>query len=530
MNLFTVDVYEPDATTYIATLVKRDGVGFLHELNGDGSGSYRISLDDATLAAHPTLLDQGNVVKVKLGGSVLFGWIQGKPEKSYQNSEEAAGRQATVNGLGMRSILQSTVVFPENQGTGQPYDLRDTFSENRPTDFSSYDGPWRVTADWDTPVGSLQSTHPPSGKYPYSWVDPTAYWIWSTDPLSSALLEINYFRAEFTLATDTVVGVWATGDNRILSLRLDGEEIAADDPAELYGFKKTNAAQPVPLAAGTHTIAASVQNRSGAGGFLCTLGTVDLEGDLDTVILNTNTTDWEVHTETPEPGWTAGQILVRLVQDSQLRSEIVDVTLDFNNSIDSNGDAWDTDRINRSWRVGSDLLDVLQQLIANGVDADMNAGYLLHVWKHCGDDLSGSVEIELTDCLDHTPETDASLVRNSILVRYGERFWTLVEDSASIAAHGRKSASITAGSTDGLAQATTLGQQMLDEMAHPQVTITIQMTSEKGPQPYDAFGLGDVITAPGLDGEPAPLRVMSFAASETENYIQWTVKMYPENP
>ena len=66
---------------------------------------------------------------------------------------------------------------------------------------------------------------------------------------------------------------------------------------------------------------------------------------------------------------------------------------------------------------------------------------------------TATVTLALTDLLSHQAPVEQATIRNSVLVRYGDRHWTLVEDSASISLYGPKATSITVGSTDGLEQA-----------------------------------------------------------------------------
>ena len=530
MTALVVSVWTSDAATFIAYLPRREGVQFLDELNGDGRGQFIISLDDPVLTAHPTLLADGNVVKVRASSSATdsYSWRIQNLTPNLTDAGERQARTVTVSGLGQRTRLACGAVEPEGG-------LKATSTADRGFDFASVSfTPWGVSGDWVTPVGVAQSADPNRHDNPPDWPDPTAQWIWSSDPTLTAATGFNWFRASFTLAATTDVGIWCSADD-VLSLRLNGETVVESDPATLVTWRQMFY-YTATLAAGTHVLAARVENTAHAGGtnpgaFLATVASLDTAGIPVTVLLRTDTTTWKVHSYgPPEPGWHAASILKTLIAESQARTDapLVPLTLGFSDTLDTAGVAW-TDVQAERFNVGDDLLTVLGRLIFLGIDVEITPALVVNAYKRKGQDLSATLRLlPGLNITANAPTVVYGGLRNSALVRHATG-WIRVEDSASIAAHGRRSAGLLSfGGTETPAQATQLAQAHFDETAHPQITLPITITSAAGPQPYTHFVLGDTLTVPGTDGLLGPARLMSIAATEGDGVIVWDLDFYPE--
>jgi hypothetical protein len=514
-----VAVYEPDATTLIAVIPRRDGVQGKDELNGVAASQFNLHLDDALLASKPQLLDPFNVVKMKPAGAVdyVHAWQLEELAPVQVSGEEQAGRRVTISGRQIRSILDTAPVLGS--------------SENRVFDFSSPTGPWYVGADWDTPVGVVWTadTTARAGN-PRDWPDPTAEWIWSTDPEASSPPERNWFRGEFTLAALTDVTIWASCDNS-MSLRLNGQVIATTDPTDLFAWRGMIQPYRVTLPAGTHLVAAWVDNAASTGNnpgaFLCTVGTADAQGTLDTVLLRTNTTDWLVHAAANPPGWHAAQILIKLLDEAQSDGYLPGVTWDFTDTLDSDGQAWD-DLQDEQIPVGTDLLTVSQRWAGTVYDIHMTHDLVLQAWKRRGSDLSGTVALTAgVNVTSLAPTVRYWQIRNVAVGRHTGGLFTL-EDTGSSTAYGKRAFPLALGDAGSTAQAEQDAQAALDELIAPAVTLPLSMTSAVGPQPTDDFNLGDTISAPALLTGQADARVLTWTMIENENRIDWTLDLYPE--
>jgi hypothetical protein len=519
--LVEVKVYEPDGTTLIggAAIPRRTGVQWRDENNGIGGGQFDLHLDDAFLTGHPSLLDPFNIVKVRpvTEAAPVFAWQLEKLEPVRVAAEENAARKVTCSGRQVRSILDTGQVL----GSG----------DHRTFDFSSPDLPDYPTG-WDTPEGVAQDSDPTArGGAPAAWPSGSANWLWSTDPTVSAAAERNWFRGEFTLATDTDVTIWASCDNS-MELRLNGDVGITTDPTDLLAWRHTYKHQAT-LPAGTHTVAAWVDNAASTatnpGGFLCTVGTTDAQGGLDTVLTETNPAGWYVHAATDPPGWHAAQILIAALTEAQAAGDLTSaVTWDFDGDLDSDGDAWDDIR-DVQIPVGEDLLALSTRWAGTVYDIDMTPDLVLQAWKRRGSDLSASVA--LTPGVDVTaaaPTAGYGQIRNALRFQY-DGVWHEVADTASVTAYGRRLGVLSFGDAGSLAEATNLATEALADLADPQVTLPAGSTSAKGDQPYDDYNLGDTISGPGFLTGQADARVMAISAVEQDNRIDWTTDLYPES-
>lgn len=531
MTGLIVSVYEPDGTTLISRVPRRRNVQFLDELNGDGTGSFEVPIGDEILTTHPTLLDGGNIVKVRpsTATSDVFAWVIEQVVPTLTDQEED-GWGTAVSGRGVRTVLAKACVYPE-------YGLAVNSADQRSFDFSSATGAWYISGDWTAPLGVRQDADPTArANYPRDWPDGAAQWIWKTSPTVAASAGRQWFRSTITVPSDGPVGFWATADNSFV-LYLDGERVLeSPDPTDLFQWKEMSSYSAF-LTAGTHVVAVSADNAVFAGsnpaGFLCTIATLDGAGIPVTVLRRTDTSNWLVHDYAPpQPGWHAASILKQLVTEAQARSvaALAPVTFGFSDSTDTASVAW-TDVQATAVNVGDDLLNVLGLLISLGIDVDLAPNLVLNAWIRKGTDLSATVRLlPGRDVLANTPTARYGALRNSALMRHGSG-WVLVEDSTSITAHGRAETSITAGTADNDTQAAQVAQSFFDESAHPQVTLPLTLSSASGgAQPYAQFVKGDTVTTPGLTGTLGPARVMSISASESEDgaAVTWELDLYPE--
>jgi hypothetical protein len=209
--------------------------------------------------------------------------------------------------------------------------------------------------------------------------------------------------------------------------------------------------------------------------------------------------------------------------------EGVPVTVSYTDTLDSDGNAW-TDIQELTIPVSTDLLTVVQQLTALGMDVEMAHDYTLNAWVRRGADLSDRLTLRpARDIEQNVPTVRHGNLFNSGLMRHGTG-WKLVEDAASIAAHGRRATGISVGSTDSETQAVQTATQFFSENATAQTNLPFTISSEtRGPKPYRDFGLGDVLSVPGIDGAFIPARCMSIAISQSQpGVVGYDLNFYPE--
>lgn len=519
MTAAQVSFYDPDMTL-VTHVAKKSGLRWQDEHNTPGMGSVRLPLD--TVLAKPVLKNYFNVVQIRLDGQPVKAWIVTRIEVE---PGDAPDRWVTFSGPGVLALVQNAVVYPE-------YTLRRHSADSRSFDFGSKDGSWRVTSEWHAPLGIRQgSATSIRAGYPLRWPDPAAQWLWRTSPNAANTSGTNWFRGQFTLAADTRISIYAAGDDR-LWLQLDGEEVINRG---VRGWR-TPAVYTADLAAGTHLIAAAVQNvqtidplRSGA--FLCSVARVDRNNKILAWIKRSTPASFMVKGYGRPPGFFGPSIWKTLVTEAQARgvAGLAPVTFGFSDTIDSDGVAW-TERNDRRFDIGSrDLLDVTAQLTETDFDLDMDGDLQLQAWKSRGTDLSDTVQLlPRRDLAKRSASGFAGNIRNRALVRHGGG-WGEHSDNPSIAAYGRRETGMVVGSTDSDEQAEVFSTAAFLDLGRPEETVPLVTTGQAGPQPYLDYNLGDVITAPDLWDELGPARVMAFTVEEDDSgLLTITTDTYPD--
>lgn len=513
--------------TFISHVPRRWNVQWQDEHNGPGMGAFEIHEDDQILTDRPTLLDEGNVVRVYVDGELVKSWLVENVTRLKVQPGEHGARRLRVWGRGVLAILQNAVVYPE-------YALRRDSADERSFDYGSADGPWLVPSQWTAPLGILQK-NPASirKKLPVRWPDPAAQWIWKTNPNAAAASGWNWFRGGLYLPADGRVTIYAAGDDRMW-LQLDGEPVMQRS----WRQWREPGAYTTELAAGWHLIAAAVRNEQTvdslhAGGFICSVARVDRNNKVLSWLKRTSTTSFKVKGYGSAPGWFAASILKKLVNEGKAR--LVDgfsaINFGFNDSVDSNGDPWTT-RQDRSFTIGTDLLDVCAQLTEQDLDVDLDHDLVLQAWLPGGrgTDRTATVRLEPGKALLQAEARKASSrIRNRALVRHRVG-WVEAVDAASHAAYGRRETGISLGGTQSDDQANAAAAAAFEHVSVPEITVPVTITSAAGPQPYADFGIYDLITAPGISGAFEPHRVITVNAnaSDSTDLVTYTLDLYPE--
>lgn len=522
-----VSVYKPDATTLIAHVPLRKGVQWLDEMNATGTGSFQIHLDDKLVADHPDLLDQFNIVKFSIKGRKVKAWIIEDVNPTRVSSGEAADRWVTVSGRGALAALESAVIYPE-------YGVRATSPEVRHFDFASKEGSWRVASEWFAPSGVLWTADTTARRtYPTGWPDPLAYWLWSSSPLATAPAGRNWFRASFTL-TEKKTGLLYIAADNVGSVYLDGQMVGSTEDIA-WGFTKL-VSFPVTLVAGDHTVAVWVDNHASSlmnpGGMLLTIMDANAVGEVTTDnIFRTTPSNTIVKAYGDAPGWHAANMLDQLVKEAQDRlvEAVLPITIGFQPDRDTDGKLW-VDRQDRTANVGTtDLLDLATQLIEVSMDIEMTPDMVLNAWIRRGLDYSQDIKLlPGRDVTEAAATVRGGRVKNQALLKSGSG-WVELSSPSSKDEYGRRETGLSVGNAGSTDQLINVGVAALQEVSRPEATIPLSYTSIRGPQPYEDFNLGDVISVPQEFKGMTPARLMSIAGSEQETSIQWDLDFYPHN-
>lgn len=225
-------------------------------------------------------------------------------------------------------------------------------------------------------------------------------------------------------------------------------------------------------------------------------------------------------TDRPFESHTSGVIIGDLLSEAQARGALSAVSQDFSDTIDSQGDAFET--ISLGLRVGEDLLTVLGRLAALAVDVQMTPSLVLRMFENDrGQDLSedtathGAVILRPAHNIDEAVASSTGLIRNTLLVAVPggvvER-----EDAASVSEHGRREAYLSLGQAVDTTEVDIAASAAFVKTAQPRDALRMQIEDVEDHRPYIDFQVGDWILAPGADAQLARYRVRALTVTEDE--------------
>lgn len=337
------------------------------QLNDAGSGQLSLQNDD------PDLADCGlrRIVRFDLDDEPAFAMIIESKRRQSTAAGEEADENTDLTGRGTLALWERMVVYPEAPLSWSP------FADDRLFTFAAI--------GFDDSGWSPVVVTPEAGNYGEiaDWPDPTAAWVWDRDNdgvgVYSPLGDV-YLRKAFTTVDEQTVEVRGAADDAF-DAYLDGVRILTEGPVFIGQSQSTQ----LGLSAGDHVLAVKARNNNTLkAGFRLTMMTVNTDATLGAVVVNTDDT-WVClgYPATP-PGFTPGAIVRILLEEAQARGGLADVTLGFDDDVDSDGTAW-PDAPDVAFRVGLDGLSVLRQLAETYVDVAMAPDELrLDAWVHDG--------------------------------------------------------------------------------------------------------------------------------------------------
>jgi hypothetical protein len=514
-------VYAPDLTTFLGNLPRRWDPTFLDEHNRDGGGSFKIRSDDQSLIDYPTLLNEGNMVRVTVDGTGPFWWEIANKDNQLVSDGEYAGEWIEVSGPGLRSRLSHAVVYPEYGLVTNP--------DDRAFNFASKQGSWYAPAQWSAPT-----VKDPAFAGGSNWAglaewpkNVSANWIWNSSSATSPKGDV-YFRHEFSLATSKKLKIFASADDLAVFL-IDGARVLTI--SEWSAWKKVFTAD-IELSAGNHVFAAKGVNTSvSKAGLLYAVidMTSDPQSDDDITnamrVISSGTGGLLNAYPAVAPGWNLGQILNTLLDEAVARGTgtIGSLTRGFTNSADSNGVPW-----SRTWDMVFSLGDSLSNVatkIADGYADVWISGSTLHMAQPRGTDRSVAIgakdPVIFRDGLSVLGAASKSTaeIANVAVVETNAGLVERVGPAGSLSQFGRRESFIsgTNGSESGTAGA--LIDQLFAKFAQPRRTPTLDITATPGNVPWVDFFVGDWILAP--DDSPTSTtlikrRVVSLSVQEDQ--------------
>jgi hypothetical protein len=363
-----------DLTTSVAGLADAWGRRWYDQLNEPGSASVVLQNDDPDLA----LVSTGDVVRFTLHGWAAFSMLVRDLNRVSIAENEEYAEVTTLSGPGLLAVLDEALVYPARGVGSRP------FAEDR---LFSWPSPEYNDTAW-TPAAVMAINTAPFPPENEGWwestefPDPTAAWIW--DPaydFHTAPPGECYFRHTFHVDQACDAIVCATIDNGG-ELYLDGDLLIGDMGDFTNVYKK-----PTQLSVGPHTLAMRGENpndptvTNNPAAIIATIYEIDSHGIIGPVITNTNMGTWlGLYYPPTKPGMTPGEVLRIVTTEAKARGTLTEVTLAFNDVVDSEGVAWPLVG-DIATKIGTDVLTFVRELTATYLDVWMEpAAFRLHAY------------------------------------------------------------------------------------------------------------------------------------------------------
>jgi hypothetical protein len=419
---------------------------------------------------------------------------------------------------------------------------RDAFRHVMFDDTSSVEHP---TAGWNRAYGVRQDNRGgtnPRAYYPSEWPDGAAMWIWWNAPLTEIPAdEVCWFRCKFNIDRGDTYRLLVSGDNGFIAW-MDGIEVASAGYQENGGYNwKTSAEVDIVLDVGEHVLAMRGQNlqRINPGynpaGVIATLMGINSKGkpDITKIVQGARSSNVSMSDEggwwanrgwyrdqngrqvPAGPAWKAGDVLYTLIKEAQARGvkRLMAVTMDFDASTDSNGQAWTT-RVSRTWDIGTSLLQVAFDLCELGVDIWMTADNVLHCAERRGVNDSPFTLLYGGNITGYT--TDEAFTGASVAYTKTRTGWQVLENkTADMILGGKREIGIQMTSTDSEDHAIDLSRRAVGSVIISSMVGTAEaIIPVAGSLPYTDVGISDVINVLGPDGRLRKGRLLSVSVSE----------------
>lgn len=525
MEGIEIEVYDFETPTVRKTVLNgRVSPQFLDELGAGavGGGSFMIPMNDPKILQDPSLIQSRNVIKMRVDGVVVGGFIITGRKSTTIGSGETAEAVYEISGEGFKSWFDDAEVRPFG-------DLRPTSNDTRNFSFASERGVWYNDADWKSPqsVGQVHKL-PIYGENPDKWPEKsTAQWIWGTAFPVSAAPGFNYFRYEFTTSVDDESFViYAAGDDS-LTVYVDGEEVAVSTPD---GVAYTEATRiELKLSSGSHVIAAVVENyvvtTANPGGLLMSIYKVD-QNQKEILFGQTGQgIGWKVlaYPETV-PGWSAAAVLVKLMDEAKARGVLFPTWMSrtFSNTVDSNGNPWQ-DSLPWLFGVGESLASVIQKMeeVVLNIWIDPE-DYQVRAAPVRGRDLSfttGPDQVAVVfekgkNLLQNSTESRGK-IKNALSLKSNAGWLkSPAKDTASISKYGVIEGTLDTGASKEISNVLAKAVFVLRASEEEGASYNVYPTTQT---PFVHFKVGDWVLAPNERGLLVKRRVMSISTQEADS-------------
>jgi hypothetical protein len=220
---------------------------------------------------------------------------------------------------------------------------------------------------------------------------------------------------------------------------------------------------------------------------------------------------------------SAGAIVRTLVLAAQARGALTGITVSsFSSTTDSNGAAWGS-TYTVSYAAGSNLLDMLKQLVEVGLIEFKFVGRDLRVYK------AGTMGTDRTltspplvfrrglSVVDSPRKKSSRNMRTRLLVAGSENVYTEVYDTPAETSYGRREGYESQGSVTNTPTLSAFGQAVLATMKQPKMEKTHGLIFDEGPQAFTDFFVGDWCYTDVGDGSLERLRIKQVVVKQRDD-------------
>lgn len=463
------------------TLTSADGIAWMEEFNGTGAGQLRVPVAHSDAA----LVTRDAEVVVSYKGTPVGRWVVERITTVIVGEAGTVYRQAT--GRGLLCVLEDglCVYFVGGEAVGL----------TRPFNLGSVDAPAEVTAD-------LNAVTVASGPMPDGWPDSVATWIRADDAETGT--DGTYLRKTFAIAgDDTRARLYVAADSPVTVL-LDGVTVVGlSQPGEAR-FVTAD----VRMVSGTHNLVVVCPTITAK---VClSLRQTDIYGALTGERLVRSSSAWVGSRDSFT--WRASDVLAQAMTDCADR-DIARVAALL-------GDADITDsaaRVWREWPASTTVLSLAADLVEFGVDVWVDAAGVLRTADQRGDQKPGVALTPGVNIQAYTVEQDCrgvswmwNVIDNGVFPAWA---WT-VDAGWAVEHGGTREGMVQIPNTVRLSDIDVYAQTVIDAVTRPAYVRDARCVPVDGCEPFLDFEVGDWITAPDADGEPAWARVLSIAIEQ----------------
>lgn len=529
----TAEIWERDQTApagppaKVADITEAWGRTFRHAKNDYGSCILNVQLSDTTAlaAAQP-----GRLVKFLRDGA-YHAFVLGPRRIAKVKRGEEFEQVLAIQAPGVLAVLNDGRVQPTNGEGWSPWDRQRRWDWTNPeldtTSWVAATELWRQGDVADVSASTFIQLPGDQGRHqftiPEGYADADSQWIWSSDYLGSpgpggtGTLHMDpgtsYFHKTFTVADDTYAKVVAACDD-FFEVAIDGVVLITTAPAPEEAWSRARD-RDVLLTAGTHTIRVRAENyvRGFTTGNIAALVLAVHEiapasGTIVSTLVRTDSTWKALDYPADPPGFTAGDVQLTLLAEAQAEGFLTDVVPTFTATLDTGLNAWPlvSDIVTS---VGDPLGEVVRQVCASHADVRVNHDLTFDAWvKGSAGSASGVTLAEGVNIAELEFDGDTSPV-SSLLVLHRDGFLVLGDATA-----GRQEFLDLSQYPE--PEATTRGQDALDDMTSERWAATIAVEPAGADVPLDDFAVFDTVTVPNPSGSTSLVECIAVTWSEDE--------------